>query len=370
MRIVITGADGFMGRNLRIRLRELGHTDVVDVTRSTTPPQLREAVDGAGFVFHLAGVNRPQDPAEFDAGNTDFTGGLCDALTAAGCRSPIVYASSTQAVLDNAYGRSKKAAEDRLLQHAQATGTPVHLFRLPNVFGKWSLPHYNSAVATFCHQVARGLPVTVNDPAASLRLVYVDDVVDAFVARLRNPDAAGGRVEAGPVYETTVGELAKTLQGFAASRESLVTPRVGTGLMRALYATFVSFLPLERFDYAVPRHSDPRGVFVEMLKTPDCGQFSYFTAHPGVTRGGHYHHSKTEKFLVIGGTARFGFRNIDTGQTHELVTRGGESRIVETIPGWTHDVTNIGEDELVVMLWANELFDRERPDTVAMKVAP
>lgn len=370
MRIVVTGADGFIGRNLRVRLRELGHADVVAVTRATPPAALAEAVRGAGFVFHLAGVNRPQDPAEFDTGNAGFTGALCDALAAAGCAAPVVYASSTQAALDNAYGRSKKAAEDRLQRHAAATGAPVQLFRLTNVFGKWSRPNYNSAVATFCHQVARGLPVTVNDPAAPLRLVYVDDVVAAFVARLGEPAASGSQVEAGPVYETTVGELAQTLQGFAASRESLVTPRVGTGLVRALYATFVSFLPPERFDYTVARHADPRGVFVEMLKTPDCGQFSYFTAHPGVTRGGHYHHSKTEKFLVIRGTAHFGFRDIETGQTHELVTHGGEGRIVETIPGWTHDITNIGDDELIVMLWANEIFDRERPDTVAMKVRP
>jgi UDP-2-acetamido-2,6-beta-L-arabino-hexul-4-ose reductase len=370
MRIVVTGADGFIGRNLRVRLRELGHTSVVAVTRATPLAALADAVRGAGFVFHLAGVNRPQDPAEFTTGNTDFTAKLCDALAATGCTAPVVYTSSTQAALDNAYGRSKKAAEDRLQQHAAATGAPVHLFRLTNVFGKWSRPNYNSAVATFCHQVARGLPITVNDPAAALHLVYVDDVVAAFVARLGEPDAVGGHAEAGPVYETTVGELAQTLQGFVESRESLVTPPVGTGLVRALYATYVSFLPPERFAYSVPRHADPRGVFVEMLKTPDCGQFSYFTAHPGVTRGGHYHHSKTEKFLVIRGTAHFGFRDIETGQTHELVTRGGEGRIVETIPGWTHDITNIGDDELIVMLWANEIFDRERPDTVAMKVRP
>jgi UDP-2-acetamido-2,6-beta-L-arabino-hexul-4-ose reductase len=368
MRIVVTGADGFVGRNLRVRLRESGHQDVHPITRQSSAAQLREALRGAGFVFHLAGVNRPQDPAEFDSGNAGFTAELCAALAETDCRAPVVFASSTQAVLDNPYGRSKRAAEDALLRHGREHGVPVHVFRLTNVFGKWSRPHYNSAVATFCHQIARGLPITINDPAAPLRLVYVDDVVAAFLALLDAPHAAGGFAEAGPVYETTVGELAETLRGFVASRETLTTPRVGTGLLRALYATFLSFLPPEAFDYAVPQHGDPRGVFVEMLKTPDCGQFSYFTAHPGVTRGGHYHHSKTEKFLVIKGTARYGFRHIETGQTHHLTVRGGEARIVETIPGWTHDITNVGDDELIVMLWANEVFDRQRPDTVAMKV--
>ncbi len=370
MRIIVTGADGFIGKNLRVRLRELGHTDVVGLTRASSPDALATALQSADFVFHLAGVNRPQDPAEFTTGNVGVTQTLCDALAASGRRVPVVYASSTQAALDNPYGRSKKAAEDALLACARITGSPVQLFRLTNVFGKWCRPNYNSGVATFCHNIARGLPVTVNDAAARLQLVYIDDVVEAFVRLLAAPPAESGFVEAAPVYTTTVGEVVQALQGFAASRASLLTDRVGTGFVRALYSTYVSHLPPESFDYAVPRHTDPRGEFVEMLKTPDCGQFSYFTAGPGITRGEHYHHSKTEKFLVIRGTAHFGFRHIETGQLHEVVTRGGEARIVETVPGWTHNITNIGEDEMIVMLWANEIFDRERPDTVAMKVKP
>ena len=370
MRIVVTGVDGFIGQNLRTRLRELGHADVRSITRATPAAQLRESVQGAAFVFHLAGINRPKDPAEFATGNVGFTEALCAALAEAGCRAPVVFASSSQAGLDNAYGRSKRAAEDALLRHRDACGAPVHLFRLANVFGKWCRPNYNSAVATFCHNIARGLPIEVSDPAAALRLVYVDDVVSAFTVLLDRPDATGGFVDAGPVYETTVGDVATTLLGFAESRSSLVTPRVGTGLVRALYATYISTLPTVSFAYEVPRHGDTRGVFVEMLKTPDCGQFSYFTAHPGVTRGEHYHHSKTEKFLDIKGKAHFGFRHIVSGEKHELVTNGGEGRIVETVPGWTHNITNIGDDELIVMLWANEIFDRDRPDTVAMKVKP
>ena len=368
MRIIVTGADGFIGKNLRVRLRELGHTDVVSITRASDAAELSAALADADFVFHLAGVNRPKDLGEFATGNSGFTKTLCNVLAASGRRVPVVYASSTQAQLDNPYGRSKKDAEDALLECARATGAPVHLFRLTNVFGKWCRPNYNSGVATFCHNITRGLAVTVNDPSAALQLVYVDDVVEAFTRLLASPHAESGFFEAGPVYATTVGELVHTLQGFAQSRESLLTPRVGTGFVRALYSTYVSHLPPASFDYSVPRHVDPRGEFVEMLKTPDCGQFSYFTAHPGITRGEHYHHTKTEKFLVIRGTAHFGFRHIETGELHEVVSRGGEARIVETVPGWTHNITNIGDDELIVMLWANEVFDREHPDTVALKV--
>jgi UDP-2-acetamido-2,6-beta-L-arabino-hexul-4-ose reductase len=246
----------------------------------------------------------------------------------------------------------------------------VALLRLTNVFGKWARPFYNSAVATFCHQVANGLPLTIHDPTSPLRLVYVDDVIDAFMALLRSPPLGVVQMQVGPEYASSVGEVAATLEGFAQSRTSLISPPVGTGLTRALYATYLSHLPPQQFAYALPRHGDARGEFVEMLKTPDCGQFSYFTAHPGVTRGGHYHHTKSEKFLVLQGTARFGFRQLDTGATAEIVTRGGEAKVVETIPGWTHDITNIGDDDLIVMLWANEIFDRARPDTVAMKVVP
>lgn len=370
MHIIITGADGFIGKNLHVRLRELGYAEVVSLVRGTSTEQLKDALAGADFVFHLAGVNRPKDPSEFATGNTGFTRELCEMLVAGGRRVPVAFTSSTQALLNNPYGRSKKAAEDALLDYARATGAPVHLFRLTNVFGKWCRPDYNSAVATFCHNITRGLPITVNDPSAALQLVYVDDVVQAFIQLLDSPQADGGYAEVGSFYTTTVGETATTLRAFAESRQSLVTPKVGTGLIRALYSTYVSHLPTESFAYTVPRHSDPRGEFVEMLKTPDCGQFSYFTAHPGVTRGEHYHHSKTEKFLVIRGTAHFGFRHIETQQEHEVIIRGGEARIVETVPGWTHNITNIGDDELIVMLWANEIFDRQRPDTIAMKVKP
>lgn len=368
MKILVTGADGFIGKNLCVALGEREGFEVLPITRASGAQDLRDAATRADAVIHLAGVNRPQDPADFAAGNADFTLALCDALSASGRAIPVAYASSIQAERDNPYGLSKRQGEAHLTAYGERTGAPVALYRLANVFGKWSRPNYNSAVATFCHNIARGLPIRIDQPDAPMRLVYVDDVVTEIRRFLDQPGQGVRQAEAGPVYATTVGELARQIEAFKDVRDSLVSERVGTGLVRALYATYVSFLPPEAFSYSVPKHGDARGIFVEMLKTPDCGQFSFFTAHPGITRGGHYHHTKTEKFLVIKGRARYRFRHLLTDETFEVESHGDEPLIVETIPGWAHDITNIGEDELVVMLWANEIFDRQRPDTVASRV--
>ena len=371
-KVLITGANGFVGKNLQLHLAERKDVQALCFTRDSDVSQLPGLLQEVDFVFHLAGVNRPQDPQEFAVGNAELTQALCRALSAVatdmGRKVPVVYTSSSQAACDNLYGQSKRSAEDALLALQRPSGVPVHVFRLPNVFGKWCKPNYNSAVATFCHNIARDLPIQVNDPAAPLTLVYVDDVVERFIQLMDGADAmvdADGFAMVAPHYTTTVGELATLIQTFKDSRGTLMSERVGTGWIRALYATYVSYLPVESFTYTVPQHGDPRGVFVEMLKTPDCGQFSFFTAHPGITRGGHYHHTKTEKFLVIKGQARFKFRHMQTGQAHELMTSGDKAEIVETVPGWTHDITNIGSDEMIVMLWANEVFDRARPDTFA-----
>ena len=375
MKVLITGANGFLGKNLQLHLAERKDVTVVCFTRGQDVVQLPQLLQGVDFVFHLAGINRPQDPLEFTTGNADLMQTLCravcDVAEASGKRLPIIFTSSTQAGRDNPYGQSKLAAEDALRAAGRSHQIPVHIFRLPNVFGKWCKPNYNSAVATFCHHIARDLPIQVNDPTAPITLVYVDDLIERFVQLMDGADAAVGSdgfAMVAPQYTSTVGELARQIRAFKDSRTTLMTERVGTGLVRALYASYVSYLPVESFAYTVPQYADPRGVFAEVLKTPDCGQFSFFTAHPGITRGGHYHHSKTEKFLVIKGQARFKFRHMQTGQTHELVTSGEKSEIVETVPGWTHDITNIGADEMVVMLWANEVFDRDRPDTFACPV--
>jgi len=223
-------------------------------------------------------------------------------------------------------------------------------------------------VATYCHNIARGIPININDEATLLRLVYIDDVVAAFIKAIEATQAGCVHASVEPEYQLTLGELARQIQVFSDSISTLTTARVGTGLIRALYATYISYLPAEKFTYPVPQYADERGVFVEMLKTQDSGQFSYFTSHPGVTRGGHYHHSKSEKFLVIKGEAHFRFRHLLTNEFVEIKTNGSIPQVVDTIPGWSHDITNVGKEEMVVMIWANEIFIRHEPDTVASKV--
>jgi UDP-2-acetamido-2,6-beta-L-arabino-hexul-4-ose reductase len=251
---------------------------------------------------------------------------------------------------------------------AEQTDNPVVIYRLPGVFGKWCRPNYNSVVATFCHNIANDLPIQINDPSTTLELVYVDDVVSEFIRMLGSMPAGLTRGKVSPIYGTTLGDLANQIEAFKYCRESLVSERVGFGLIRALYATYVSYLPTSKFIYDLPKYGDERGIFVEMLKTQDSGQFSFFTAHTGVTRGGHYHHTKTEKFLVIKGTAHFRFRHVATNECYEIYTSGDKMQVVETVPGWTHDITNVGPEEMIVMLWANEIFDRARPDTISAKV--
>lgn len=367
MRVLVTGANGFIGKNLTVRLYEQGVETVV-FTRDMSLSDMATALNDVDFVFHLAGVNRPKEATEFAEGNKELTEQLCDLICASGRSIPVLYTSSIQAVAENPYGVSKLAAEDALVALERDTGSPVYLYRLPNVFGKWSRPDYNSAVATFCHNIANDLPVHINDPSALIHLVYIDDVIKDFLRLLTEQPACVVRPEVTPVYTIAVGELVEQIGLFKDARKTLLTEAVGTGLTRALYSTYLSFLRPEQFSYTLTVHADARGRFVEMLKTKDSGQFSFFTAHPGVRRGGHYHHSKNEKFLVVRGKARFGFRHIVTGETYQLLTDGEQPEVVETVPGWSHDITNVGENEMIVMLWANEVFDHQHPDTIAFKV--
>ena len=365
MKILVTGSNGFIGRNLMVRLGELAGYEAIGFDREDSLDDLAERVGRADAVVHLAGINRPKDVKEFAEGNADLTVKLCELIAATGRKIPLIISSSIQADLANPYGESKRGAEVAGEALAEKTGNPVTIYRLPGVFGKWCRPNYNSVVATFCHNIANDLPIQISDPAFAINLVYVDDVVGEFIRALDAMPAGLTRGEVSPVYGITLGELAAQIEAFKNCRESLVSEPVGTGLVRALYATYVSYLPPAKFAYDLPKYGDERGVFVEMLKTRDSGQFSFFTAHPGITRGGHYHHTKTEKFLVIKGSARFRFRHIVTGERYEVFAAGDKPQVVETVPGWTHDITNVGQDEMVVMLWANEIFDRARPDTIA-----
>lgn len=364
MNIVVTGARGFIGRNLCVLLEEIGHKSIVRIDSDTSKEQLVTALQSADFVYHLAGVNRPMDDTDFQKGNADLTTFIVTELEKTGRKIPLMFSSSTQAAQDNLYGQSKLAAEHAVVEYGRSTGASHYIYRFPNVFGKWCRPNYNSFVATFCFNIANSVDITINDPKAPVTLVYIDDLCRELIGLLGG-STASGYCQVMPEYPTTVGEVAQQLQAFKESRQTLVTENVGEGLTRALYSTYLSYFTPEKFSYTLPTYGDERGVFCEMLKTKEAGQFSFFTAHPGITRGGHYHHSKNEKFLVVKGTALFRFEHIVTGERHELTVSAEEARVVETVPGWSHDVTNIGNDELLVMLWANEIFDRNAPDTIA-----
>lgn len=364
-RIAITGAGGFIGSNLAVRLGELGVAPDL-ISRDTPAEASSAALRSADIVIHLAGANRPDDPSDFVRSNAAYSEWVAQAIAEGGRRPLLIFASSTKAVEDSDYGRSKRAGEAAMLRLAERSLATIAIYRLPNVFGKWARPDYNSAVATFCHNIARGLPVRIDDADAPLSLLYIDDLIDQWLDLIDTPPGKSGFVEPSAVHRTTVGKVAETIAAFGSGRTTGEVEEVGTGLCRALYATFVSALPPDAFSYPLEAHRDARGSFSEVLRTPSCGQVSFLTALPGVTRGGHYHHSKVEKFVVVEGEALFRFRHILTGASHVIRTSAERPEVVESIPGWTHDLTNVGDGTLVAIVWASERFERERPDTVAM----
>lgn len=365
MNIIVTGAKGFIGKNLCLMLRERGYNQVIEVGRDTSRDELIRYLADADFVYHLAGSNRPKDNVEYQEDNVDFTKFIVEQLKKNSRKPALMFSSSSQATQANEYGKSKVAAELLIEQYSRDTGANHYIFRFPNVFGKWCRPNYNSFVATFCHNVLNDIDLVVHDSGAPVTLVYIDDVCAKLISLLDNY-VPKGLVKVQPIYPTTVGFVADLLRAFSKKKLELKVERVGDGLERALYSTFLSYMKPEQFCYEIPKHNDERGSFCEMLKTQDSGQVSFFTAYPGVTRGGHYHHSKNEKFLVIKGKARFKFKHVILGSEYEIITDESNLKVVETAPGWSHDITNIGDNELVVMLWANEVFDIEKPDTISM----
>jgi len=368
MRILVTGANGFIGKNLIVNLNTQESFSVLSYSRENTIDDLNDLVKKADAIIHLAGENRPRDLSEFEKVNSELTKSLCEVIRAKGRKIPLILASSTQANLDNPYGKSKLAAEVAVERLANETGNPVHIYRLPGVFGKWCRPNFNSVVATFCNNIANGIPIQIKDISTKLSLVYVDDVVADFISVIQQDSRGISRPLIEPEYNITLGELASQIRAFENCRVNLISEQVGTGLVRGLYSTYLSYLKPEQFSYLLPCHRDERGVFVEMLKTKESGQFSYFTTLPGVTRGKHFHNSKSEKFLVIRGSASFCFRHIVTDELYEIFTNGNEPKVVDTVPGWTHDITNVGSEEMIVMIWANEIFDPNKPDTIAADV--
>ena len=371
MNILITGARGFMGKNLRSALTgrygEAHRLMLLDMPH--TEEELLAAAAEADFVFHLAGVNRPTDPADFQKGNADFTRQLLTLLKERGKRPPVLLSSSIQAALENPYGQSKLSAEQAVADYGRETGAAVYLYRLPNVFGKWSRPNYNSAVATFCHNVARGLPITVNDPSVTLRLVYIDDVVEEFLRAMEGqPHREGEWCTVQPVHEVNLGHMAELIQSFPGLRDSLTAPDQSDPLVKKLYATYLSFLPPEDFSRPTVTHADQRGSFTELLHMGSRGQVSLNVSKPHITKGDHWHQTKHEKFIVLQGEGVIRFRKVGDSTVIAYKVSGENLTVVDIPTGYTHSIENTGDTDMLTLMWANEVFDPAHPDTLRLPV--
>ena len=368
MRVLVTGANGFIGKNLIERLLRIKNIEIIEFNRDDKLSKIEDNIEKIDFIFHLAGINRPKKPEEFYEGNSDFTKKLISIIEKSRKNIPILFSSSIQAEYDNDYGKSKLKGEEILIQYANSTNTPVFIYRLPNVFGKWSKPNYNSVIATWCYNITRDIPIKINDEKVVLNLVYIDDVVESFVSHL-NDTTSNFDCKIKTVYKKSLKEIAELLEQFKNSRKSLIIPRVGQGFERALYATYLSFLPPDKFSYKLNGYSDERGTFYEILKTMDSGQFSISTTKPGdFVRGNHYHNTKSEKFLVVKGEALIQLRNIYSDEVIEYKVSDKKMEIVEMIPGYTHNIKNISNEEMILFIWANEIYDPKNPDTYFLKV--
>lgn len=380
MNILITGANGFVGKNLTARLEnirdkkdqtiDLGEDlQILPYDLDTPPEKLSEYCEKADFVFHLAGVNRPKDAKEFMEGNFGFTSTLLDCLKQHHNQAPILITSSIQAERDNDYGKSKKAGEDLIFAYGKENGVKTCVYRLPNVFGKWCRPNYNSAVATFCYNIAHDLEITVNDPSVIMNLVYIDDVVQEFLQALKGKENKQGNFCAIPVVHTIpLGEIAKLLYAFRESRKNLSVPDMSDAFTKKLYSTYLSYLPEQEFSYPLTTHEDARGSFTEILRTADRGQFSVNISKPGITKGNHWHDTKNEKFLVVSGKGVIRFRKIGSSEILEYYVSGEKLEVVDIPVGYTHSIENLGDTDMVTFMWCNECFDPDKPDTFFLEV--
>ena len=377
MNILVTGANGFVGRNLISQLHNiqsgkaknykmLGKLKVFEYDVNSDPAELEAYCKCADFVFNLAGVNRPKDPAEFVKGNFGFASTLLNTLKKYNNTCPVMISSSTQAALDNPYGASKRAGEQLLFEYSRETGSKVLVYRFPNVFGKWCRPNYNSAIATFCHNITHGLDIQVNDRSVVMNLVYIDDVVNELIAALTGDENRVGEYCAVPTVHTiTLGEIVDLLYTFQSSRVNLTVPNVGNAFEKKLYSTYLSYLPTNQFSYPLKMNVDERGSFTEIIRTLERGQVSVNISKPHITKGNHWHHTKNEKFVVVSGQGVIRFRKMDEpdAEVIEYLVSGSKIEVVDIPIGYTHNIENLGDTDMVTFMWCNECFDPQNPDT-------
>lgn len=381
MKVLVTGANGFVGKNLVAALKNIKDgkdkttalptdLEIFEFDIDTDKALLDTFCADCDFVFNLAGVNRPQNEAEFEKGNFGFASELLETLKKHRNTCPVLLSSSTQAVLDNPYGKSKKAGEDLFFRYAEETGAKVLVYRFPNLFGKWCRPNYNSAVATFCYNIAHDLPITVNDRSHEMTLVYIDDLVQEMLSALRGHETRDGAFCRVPTeHKITLGEIADLLYIFKTNRETRQVPDMTDGsFSKKLYSTYLSYLPTDQFSYPLKMNIDERGSFTEILRTPDRGQFSVNISKPGITKGQHWHHTKNEKFLVVSGRGVIRFRKVDSDEVFEYFVSGDKLEVVDIPVGYTHNIENLGDTDMVTFMWCNECFNPEKPDTFFLEV--
>ena len=365
MKVLITGANGFIGKNLVSHLQELPDMELIKYDINNKISEIKDAIDEIDFIFHLAGVNRPQNNKDFYTGNADFTTELIKII---GKRKiPIIMTSSIKATEDSDYGKSKRMGEEALINYQG----PKYVYRLHNVFGKWCKPNYNSVVATFCYNIARNIDISITDPKAKLELIYIDDIVKEFI-RVLNTGKPSKKIEnyyyIRPVYKTTVGKLAKSIYFFRDCMNSIYVPNTGNDFVKKLYSTYISYLPVEKTCVSAEKHSDDRGSFTELVRTKEAGQFSISSSKPGIIRGNHYHHTKTERFIVVKGKAKINFTSVIDDSKYEFVVDDEHIKIVTIPVGYTHSIENISQEEMVLVIWCNELYDEQNPDTLFKEV--
>ena len=372
MKILVTGAGGFIGKNFIWTAKAHDDMEILAYHHGMDDEALEKMCMACDAVVHLAGVNRPKDEQEFSCGNVDFTRRLISFLSHRESSCPIIFSSSTQAMLDNPYGRSKTEAEDVIRDYGETRGGETYIYRLPNVFGKWCRPNYNSAVATFCHNIARDLPITVNDESKEMNLVYIDDVINTFIDVLMGKKKplkdSNGFCSVPVTYKSTVGKIAKLIREFRDCRKNIAVPDMDDEFTKKLYSTYLSYLPKDGFGYELLSHEDIRGSFTEFMRTMGQGQFSVNVSKPHIVKGGHYHQSKHEKFLVVHGSGVIRLRRVDSDGVLSYAVSDKKLEVVEIPPGYTHEIENTGDTDMVTLMWANENYDPDKPDTYRMEV--